>query len=148
MNADWNDGFKSAELDAIATLARWMIANSFATGHGDTMADMLRELKWQVDEARADVATLWAAIEDREPILTAQINRGEAAHKRLAVWVGQANEWKGRAEAAEAEVVRLRELVFNVAKAAIPEWKKEFQRAAQFEAKLAVIEANNEKGKP
>lgn len=50
-------------------------------------------------------------------------------------------------EAAEAEVVRLRELVFNVAKAAIPEWKKEFQRAAQFEAKLAIIEANNGKGK-
>ncbi len=110
MNADWNDGFKSAELDAIATLARWMIANSFATGHGDTMADMLRELKWQVDEARADVTTLWAAIEDREPILTAQIARGEAAHKRLAVWVGQANEWKARAEAAEAEVARLRSL--------------------------------------
>ncbi len=50
-------------------------------------------------------------------------------------------------EAQAAEIERLRELVFNVAKAAISEWKKEFQRAAQFEAKLAVIEANNEKGK-
>jgi hypothetical protein len=115
MNADWNDGFKSAELDAIATLARWMIANSFATGHGDTMADMLRELKWQVDEARADVTTLWAAIEDREPILTAQIARGEAAHKRLAVWVGQANEWKARAEAAEAQAAKLKEALQAIA---------------------------------
>ena len=39
-------------------LAQWMIRNGFATGHGDTMGDMLKELEWQigdrVDAARTD----------------------------------------------------------------------------------------------
>ena len=63
MNADWDDGFKSAELDAMASLVRWMLANSFATGHGDTMADLLSELKWQVDELRMKVKQLEASDE-------------------------------------------------------------------------------------
>ena len=33
-------------------LAQWMIAHSFATGHGDTFADLLKELTWQVAELR------------------------------------------------------------------------------------------------
>jgi hypothetical protein len=33
-------------------LAAWMIGNSFATGHGDTMDDLLKELEWQVQELR------------------------------------------------------------------------------------------------
>lgn len=32
-------------------LATWMIANSFATGHGDTVEDLLKELKWQIEES-------------------------------------------------------------------------------------------------
>jgi len=31
-------------------LAAWMIAHSFATGHGDTFKDLLKELDWQVAE--------------------------------------------------------------------------------------------------
>jgi len=31
-------------------LAAWMIANSFATGHGDSVEDLLKELKWQIEE--------------------------------------------------------------------------------------------------
>ncbi len=27
-----------------------MIENSFATGHGDTVEDLLQELKWQIEE--------------------------------------------------------------------------------------------------
>jgi hypothetical protein len=34
-------------------LAQWMITNSFATGHGDTFEDLLKELSWQVKELRA-----------------------------------------------------------------------------------------------
>ena len=34
-------------------LATWMIANGFATGHGDTMEDLLRELTWQIEELRS-----------------------------------------------------------------------------------------------
>jgi hypothetical protein len=33
-------------------LAHWMIENSFATGHGDSFADLLKELTWQVAELR------------------------------------------------------------------------------------------------
>ncbi len=37
-------------------LAQWMIAHSFATGHGDTFADLLKELEWQVVELRKAAA--------------------------------------------------------------------------------------------
>jgi hypothetical protein len=29
-------------------LAQWMIQRSYATGHGDTVEDLLKELEWQV----------------------------------------------------------------------------------------------------
>ena len=31
-------------------LAAWMIERSYATGHGDTMEDLLKELAWQIEE--------------------------------------------------------------------------------------------------
>ena len=31
-------------------LAAWMIEHSYATGHGDTTEDLLRELDWQFEE--------------------------------------------------------------------------------------------------
>ena len=31
-------------------VARWMIRKSYATGHGDTVEDLLKELEWQVAE--------------------------------------------------------------------------------------------------
>lgn len=34
-------------------LALWMIENSYATGHGDTFADLLAELTWQHAERAA-----------------------------------------------------------------------------------------------
>ena len=34
-------------------VAAWMIENSFATGHGDTLKDLLAELSWQIKEIRA-----------------------------------------------------------------------------------------------
>lgn len=33
-------------------VAAWMIAHGFATGHGDTIDDLLAELAWQVAELR------------------------------------------------------------------------------------------------
>lgn len=33
-------------------LAQWMLRNSFATGHGDTIDDLLAELEWQIEELR------------------------------------------------------------------------------------------------
>jgi hypothetical protein len=35
-------------------LARWMLRNSFATGHGDTIDDLLKELDWQIEELRSE----------------------------------------------------------------------------------------------
>ena len=29
-------------------LAQWMITKGYATGHGDTIEDLLQELKWQI----------------------------------------------------------------------------------------------------
>lgn len=37
-------------------LAAWLMANSYATGHGDTVADLLGELDWQ-HRARAQALT-------------------------------------------------------------------------------------------
>ena len=31
-------------------LAQWMIQHSYATGHGDEMEDLLKELEWQINE--------------------------------------------------------------------------------------------------
>jgi hypothetical protein len=45
-----------AEVADMEKLAAWMLANSFATGHGDTMEDLLAELDWQVRELREAVA--------------------------------------------------------------------------------------------
>ena len=32
-------------------VAQWMIQRSYATGHGDSVEDLLKELEWQVEEA-------------------------------------------------------------------------------------------------
>jgi len=34
-------------------LAAWMMAQGYATGHGDTMEDLLAELEWQIKERLA-----------------------------------------------------------------------------------------------
>ena len=31
-------------------LAAWMIERGYATGHGDTVEDLLKELEWQIEE--------------------------------------------------------------------------------------------------
>ena len=41
-----------AEAAAREMVARWMIERSYATGHGDTLADLLGELSWQTEEQR------------------------------------------------------------------------------------------------
>mgnify|MGYP001609196012 CR=1 FL=1 len=50
--------YTRSELDACIAaqremLAAWMVANSFATGHGETFDALLRELEWQIKELRA-----------------------------------------------------------------------------------------------
>ena len=31
-------------------VAQWMMAQGYATGHGDNIEDLLKELEWQIDE--------------------------------------------------------------------------------------------------
>jgi hypothetical protein len=47
-------------------LAHWMIENSFATGHGDSFADLLKELTWQVAELRKKLAPTTGALRIKE----------------------------------------------------------------------------------
>jgi hypothetical protein len=35
-------------------VAQWMIAKGYATGHGDTVEDLLKELEWQVRESERE----------------------------------------------------------------------------------------------
>ena len=53
------DGWWLEELERFAALvadakreklAAWMIERGFATGHGDTIKDLLKELEWQIKE--------------------------------------------------------------------------------------------------
>ena len=55
-------------------VAQWMIRHSYATGHGDTVEDLLKELEWQVKEACAKIA------ETAEPYESADLirKRGQA----------------------------------------------------------------------
>ena len=43
-------------LPAGEALATWMILMGFSTGHGDTVADLLNELKWQIHDLRMKIA--------------------------------------------------------------------------------------------
>ncbi len=43
------------EREAREKIAAWMITHSFATGHGDTLDDLLHELEWQIEEIRSKV---------------------------------------------------------------------------------------------
>jgi hypothetical protein len=45
-------------MDPKEKLAAWMISNSLATGHGDSLDDLFEELDWQFREIRAENARL------------------------------------------------------------------------------------------
>lgn len=52
---------------SIEAVAKWMIDRGYATGHGDTIEDLLKELEWQIRERereecahRAGIALLGA----------------------------------------------------------------------------------------
>jgi hypothetical protein len=44
----------AARADERNKLAAWMQAQGYATGHGDTTEDLLKELEWQVREAERE----------------------------------------------------------------------------------------------
>jgi hypothetical protein len=44
-----------ARADERNKLAAWMMAQGYATGHGDTTEDLLKELEWQVRESEREL---------------------------------------------------------------------------------------------
>jgi len=53
----WNTRQPSGVVEAREKLAKFMLSNGFATGHGDSIDDLLVELEWQIKE-RAALASL------------------------------------------------------------------------------------------
>ena len=43
-------------------VAAWMIERSYATGHGDTVEDLLKELEWQARESEREACAYRAGI--------------------------------------------------------------------------------------
>ena len=52
---DWQKIAKEMGTSDKERLAIWMIEHGFATGHGDTLDDLLHEMSWQIAELRMDV---------------------------------------------------------------------------------------------
>ena len=53
LGVSWEQVQRFAALVAAAErekLAAWMMRQGYATGHGDSTEDLLKELEWQIDE--------------------------------------------------------------------------------------------------
>ena len=46
--AELRAALAESEPSATEQVARWMIAHGYATGHGDSIGDLLHHLRWQV----------------------------------------------------------------------------------------------------
>jgi len=49
-------------------VARWMIQRGYATGHGDSIEDLLEELEWQIRESEREAIA--QMIEDAPPLVS------------------------------------------------------------------------------
>ena len=47
---EWRDRLDAALKAEREKVAQWMIEKGYATGHGDTIEDLLAELEWQISE--------------------------------------------------------------------------------------------------
>ena len=48
------DKTKGEEHMSTEAVAKWMIDRGYATGHGDTIEDLLKELEWQIRESERE----------------------------------------------------------------------------------------------
>lgn len=54
-------------------VAKWMIDRGYATGHGDTIEDLLKELEWQIRESESEAcAKVCGALKPFGPELALQ----------------------------------------------------------------------------
>jgi len=44
---EYEQGIIAAEREKVA---KWMIAKGYATGHGESIEDLLKELEWQIED--------------------------------------------------------------------------------------------------
>ena len=82
VDAEWQARAEKAEAEAreqTEALARWMIASSFATGHGNNVADLIGELDYQVKEMRSEAAALREALRDAANWIEIVASDSEAA---------------------------------------------------------------------
>jgi len=110
-------------------VAAWMIRHSFATGHGDTLADLLGELSGQVRKMQEDrapsaasrrlLADAVVSRDGRIKELERDLAKAKADAREMAMQaisdLGQYQENFERAEASEAEAARLREALEKIA---------------------------------
>lgn len=68
--------------DARRDVAIWMMENSYVTGHGDTLDDLLKELVTQAQQAVAGVAQASVDSEDRTIFVLQEIARGRCDNGR------------------------------------------------------------------
>ena len=78
LGVSWEQVQRFAALVAAAErnkLAAWMMSQGYATGHGDTIEDLLVELEWQVRESEREACC------SGEVLNAANINGGDHPHQ-------------------------------------------------------------------
>ena len=64
-------------------LAAWMMSQGYATGHGDTIEDMLHELEWQIrEQEREACAAMAEAFHHHQYDFTGNLELHEAIRAR------------------------------------------------------------------
>ena len=84
-------------------LAQWMIRSGYATGHGDTVEDLLKELEWQIAENWTNALVKGVEGEREECAKVCEDNAKE--------WIDGNNDWcQGQATGSIdcAEAIRAR----------------------------------------
>lgn len=82
-------------------LAQWMMQRGYATGHGDTMEDLLVELDWQIAENwnRAMINGIEAGRKDENEEIAVEFDkRHEAVKHRNNYFLHAANYVRARRE--------------------------------------------------
>jgi hypothetical protein len=64
-------------------LASWMIERGYATGHGDSTEDLLKELEWQIAEREREACA--KACEERQEVFEKYYTKGLAAMCAAAI---------------------------------------------------------------